>query len=102
MDLDPLVFNESPFAVHILPTGLGPFFQFDHRRNKLATELTWSLRASSNLLSNGWTTWPVDNIKVYHQVLETDVDGDGSAELMRYNILLDPADPSTFFRLGIE
>ena len=99
MDLNPLVADASPFVISTDPTG--PYFHFDYRRNKLATDLIWSLRASSNLVSNAWITWPVDDVTVFSETLDLDIDGDGSAELMRYRILLG-SEKSRFFRLGIE
>lgn len=59
------------------------------------------IRASSDLPANVWTVWPVDNTKVWSETLTADVDG-GSAELMRYWILLDSGDVYYYYRLGIE
>lgn len=97
MDLNPTVVDGSPFEVH----NWGPFFQLDHRRNKQATELSWSLLGSSNLSSNAWNIWPVDNTRVWIKTLDSDVDNDGSAELMRYTIIMG-TDKTLFFRIGLE
>ena len=101
MDLNPVVFDASVFTTGTSNDVSGAYFLFDHRRNKLATELTWSLLASPDLPANIWTVWPVDNTTVWSEILDADVDGDGSAELMRYWILLGSEDVY-FFRLGIE
>jgi len=96
-DTDPLTSNEVPASITTDPASV----YINYRRNKFASDLTWSLLVTSNLLSS-WNVWAVDNVRVFSEVLDPDIDGDGSAELMRYQVLPAAEDQSLFFRLGIE
>lgn len=98
MDLDPL--SASGLLPTISTDNLGPNVLINYRRSRTATGITWYLHVTDNLL-NTWSNWPVDNVRVYSDVIDPDVDGDGSAELMRYRVMPEE-DQQLFFRLGIE
>ena len=96
-DNDPLTANSAPPTITTGSTNV----LINYRRNTQANDLTWRLMVTSNLLGS-WNVWPVDGSRVFSEVIDPDVDGDGSAELMRYRILPATEDQSLFFRLAIE
>ena len=99
MDLDPMFSNAPPITSTV--DSEEDAFLITYRRNKQATGLAWQLQVTTNLLTT-WTVWPVDDSRVFSDRLHTDVDGDKSAELMRYRVFQHPEDSSLFFRIGIE
>jgi hypothetical protein len=78
----------------------GPWFTFTYRENQAATDLTYTLRSSTNLST--WTDLTIDNINVIEEAADPDPDGDGSAELVRIRVKIDPDDTRRFLKLGIE
>jgi len=96
MDTDPVTSNGPPSTI----TADFANAYLNYRRNTQATDLTWELMVTTNLL-DPWSIWAVDNIRVFSEVVDPDVDGDGSAELMRYRVLMN-SDQSLFFRMTVQ
>lgn len=96
MDTDPVTSNGPPSTI----TADSANAYLNYRRNTQATDLTWELMVTTNLL-DPWSVWTVDNIRVFSEVVDPDVDGDGSAELMRYRVLMN-SDQSLFFRMTVQ
>lgn len=72
---------------------------FEFRQNTAAEGLAYRVLASADLRS--WSPLAPDGEAVIEEIADPDPDGDGAARLMRYRILVDPADPNWFFCLQI-
>ena len=102
-DLDPLVPDppdSSPqFAINtIIPDG--PWITFTYRRNRLATDLTYTVRTSDNLET--WAPVVIDGVNAIEEIIEPDPDLDGSAETVRVRIKQQPEDPARFISLKVS
>ena len=97
MDLDPIVPDPPPTSIATDATDS----LIGYRRNRTATDITWELMVTTNLLSS-WDAWPIDDLRVFSEVIDPDVDGDQSAELMRYRVVAPEEGNSLFFRIDVK
>jgi hypothetical protein len=89
-----------PFADYDSTTANGPWATFAYRHNKTATDLTYYIWSSTDLTN--WTLQNVDGANVVTESLNSDMDGDGTTELLRTRIKLGPTETKRFFKLGIR
>ena len=100
MDLNPLVSDADLWAFGLDDTQT--YLVLPHRRSNLAVGFNWSLQSSNTLEGGSWTPLAVDNVDVFLDTLNANVDGDGSASLLQYRVKLSSITGSTFLRLHID
>ena len=97
MDTNPLILDPPT------PTGStvsnGTFFVMDYRRNKQAQDITWTFWKTPSLLES-WEPYTVDGTNTFEDILDSDVDGDGTAELVRNRTNIE-TNNQFFFRCSI-
>jgi hypothetical protein len=103
-------FGQNPLAVGPLPsppfsdydstTANGPWAALSYRHNKKATDLSYDIWSSIDLTN--WTLQNVDGANVLTESINSDVNGDGTTELLRTRIKLGPTETKRFFKLGIR
>jgi len=93
LDLDPLAtpLDQLPSAI-IEPDGDNGEFVFQFRRNRIAEDLTMEVWLSDDLI-----VWNPSGIEP--EVIDPDIDGDGSAELVEVRVPLGPGELRKFARL---
>jgi parallel beta-helix repeat protein len=102
--------SQNPLAVGSIPsppsvtydsiTRYGPWANFTYRHNKTATDLTYEIWSSTDLTD--WTLQNADGVNVIQETANSDMDGDGTAELLRTRIKVGPTETKHFFKLGIR
>lgn len=102
LDLAPL--GGTPGAAAQLPllgtetAGPTTYLTFTFRKRNGATDVTYTLQSNPSLLSP-WADLVVDGADVIYEVVDPDLDGDGSASLVRYKVKVQPSDGARFLRL---
>ncbi len=98
LDLHPLKSDPaSAFSSEILDIGGQKWFAWTFRQNALMTDGYLWPEHSGDL--DQWRVYPPDATGVIDEILDPDVDGDGTALLRRVRLLLDdPADPAHYLR----
>ncbi len=77
----------------------GPWLTLTYRENQIATDLTYTVQADSDL-TPPWSDLTIDNVNVFEEVINSDPDGDGSSQLIRLRLKYDPGTtPRMFLRL---
>ena len=94
MDTDPLLADPSALSGGIVSNG--SFFAIDYRRNKQADDITWTFWKTPSLLE-AWDAYAVDGVDTFEDIIDADVDGDGSAEWVQTRINITTY-PQLFFR----
>lgn len=89
-----------PSVVHDSITRYGPWANFTYRHNKTATDLTYEIWSSTDLTN--WTLQNANGVNIFQETAHSDVDGDGTTELLRTRTKLDPNETKRFFKLGIR
>jgi hypothetical protein len=89
-----------PFAAYDSTTANGPWANFTYRHNKTATDLTYEVWSSTDLAN--WTLQNADGVNVFQETINSDLDGDGTTELLRTRTKLDPNETKRFFKLGVR
>jgi hypothetical protein len=102
--------SQNPLAVGSIPsppsvtydsiTRYGPWANFTYRHNKTATDLTYEIWSSTDLAN--WTLQNANGINVFQETANSDLDGDGTTDLLRTRIKLGPNETKRFFKLGIR
>jgi len=102
-----LVQNPLAPASPILPvsgydgtTPNGPWVTLTYRHNKKATDLIYETWSSTDLTN--WTLQNAEGINVIQEIVNSDVDGDGTTELCRTRIKLGANETKRFLRLQIR
>jgi len=89
-----------PYAAYDSTTLNGPWLALTYRHNNFATDLTYEVWSSSDLSS--WSLLSVDGVNAITQTDDSDVDGNGSVDLLRTRVKLGPNDKKRFLRLKIR
>ena len=92
--------SSFPFAAYDSTTLNGPWLALTYRHNNFATDLTYEVWSSSDLTS--WSLLSVDGVNAITQTYNSDVDGNGSVDLLRTRVKLGPNDKKRFLRLKIR
>jgi len=92
--------SSPPFAAYDSTTANGPWANFTYRHNKTATDLTYEIWSSTDLAN--WTLQNADGVNVFQETTNSDLDGDGTTELLRTRTKLDPNETKRFFKLGVR
>jgi hypothetical protein len=71
-----------------------------YRHNKTANDLTYDIWSSTDLTN--WTLQNADGVNVLQETVNSDVDGDGTTELLRTRIKLGSTETKRFFKLGVR
>jgi hypothetical protein len=103
LDIDPV----APSGKRAKVTGAvdsttpgGPWFTTTFRRSLTASGVNVAIRASTTSPASGFTNLTVDGVDVIEEIVNADVDGDGSAELVRLRIKISLAN-KRFFDLNV-
>jgi hypothetical protein len=78
----------------------GPWFTTTFRRSLTASGVNVAIRASTTSPASGFANLTVDGVDVIEEIVNADVDGDGSAELVRLRIKISLAN-KRFFDLNV-
>jgi hypothetical protein len=78
----------------------GPWLTFSYRHNKSATDLTYEIWSSTDL--KNWTLQNADGARVIAETVNPDVDGDGTADLLRTRIKIGSNESKRFLRLQVR
>lgn len=98
-DLNPYTYSSNPVQGAGFETDQNDdqFFTFLYRRNSNAGNASFVFETSSDL--SIWTAPTFDSVNAIQEVIDPDIDGDGSAELIRYRIRLNPGETRLFGRI---
>ena len=78
----------------------GPWINFFFRQNALASDLSYVLKSSNDLVS--WESVAFDGITAIAEVANQDPDGDGTALLRKLRIKTNTGEPRKFLKLQIS
>jgi hypothetical protein len=78
----------------------GPWLTFSYRHNKSATDLTYEIWSSTDL--KNWTLQNADGASVIAETVNPDVDGNGTADLLRARIKPGSNESKRFLRLQVR
>jgi len=92
--------SSLPFAAYDSTTANGPWANFTYRHNKTATDLTYEIWSSTDLAN--WTLQNADGVNVFQETTNSDLDGDGTTELLRTRTKLDPNETKRFLKLQVR
>jgi hypothetical protein len=92
--------SSPPFATYDSTTANGPWSTLTYRHNKTANDLTYDIWSSTDLTN--WTLQNADGVNVLQETVNSDVDGDGTTELLRTRIKLGSTETKRFFKLGVR
>jgi parallel beta-helix repeat protein len=90
----------APFASYDSTTANGPWSTLTYRHNNTATDLIYETWSSTDLTN--WTLQNADGVNVFQETANSDVDGNGTTELLRTRIRLGSTETKRFFKLGIR
>jgi len=71
-----------------------------YRHNKIATDLTYEIWSSTDLAN--WTLQNTDGVNVIEETINSNVDGDGTIELLRTRIKPGSGETKRFLKLGVR
>jgi len=92
--------SSPPFATYDSTTANGPWSTLTYRHNKTANDLTYDIWSSTDLTN--WTLQNADGVNVLQETVNSDVNGDGTTELLRTRIKLGSTETKRFFKLGVR
>ena len=92
--------SSPPSVVYDSITRYGPWANFTYRHNKTATDLTYEIWSSTDLAN--WTLQNADGVNVIEETINSNVDGDGTIELLRTRIKTGSDETKRFLRLQVR
>lgn len=101
LDLHPLaILSKSQLPQPTLDTTTpgGPWLNFTYRENQSATDLSYSIRSSTDMVT--WTDLTIDNVNAFEEIADANPDGDGSSTLVRIRVKI-PGATQQFLRLRV-
>jgi len=92
--------TSSPSVAHDSIATDGPWATFTYRHNKMAIDLTYDIWSSTDLTN--WTLQNADGVNVIEETINSNVDGDGTIELLRTRIKTGSDETKRFLKLQVR
>jgi hypothetical protein len=92
--------SSPPSVVYDSIIRYGPWANFTYRHNKTATDLTYEIWSSTDLAN--WTLQNADGVNVIEETINSNVDGDGTIELLRTRIKTGSDETKRFLKLQVR